>query len=116
MPQDPDPVDFLPLRPVELQILVSLTQGERHGYAILQEAEARPDAVVPGLATLYRALQRLESRGLLEGEDETTGGPGSERRRYRLTRLGRAVVRAEVGRVAGLVDTAREALSGGDER
>src|SRR5947207_982547 len=51
---------FLPLRPVELEILVALADGERHGYAIHKEVAHRSGGQVelePG--TLYRALRRL---------------------------------------------------------
>ena len=33
----PNPRQFLPLKPVELQLLLSLAEGERHGYALVQE-------------------------------------------------------------------------------
>ena len=76
-----DPDAFLPLRAVEFQIVLSLSEGDKHGYAIIQDARDRGEgAAVPGLATLYRALRRLESEGLVE----RPGGGGDlaeERRR-----------------------------------
>jgi DNA-binding PadR family transcriptional regulator len=100
--------DFLPLRPVEFDILLALGDGERHGYAIMQEAHRRSEGALqlePG--TLYRALRRMREAGLVT---ETTGrGQGGDERRrtYRLTALGRRVAAAEAQRMAGLVIAAR---------
>ena len=70
--------DFLPLRPVEFDILLALGDGERHGYAIMQEALRRSEGQLqlePG--TLYRALRRMREAGLVT---ETAGrGRGSRR-------------------------------------
>jgi len=100
----------LPLRPVELEILVALADGERHGYAIHKEVARRTDGqleIEPG--TLYRALRRLlEAR--LVAERKPTAGEDDRRRTYRLTDLGRRVTAAEVDRMAGLVTAARRAL------
>ena len=105
----PPTEDFLPLRPVEFDVLLALGDGERHGYAIMQEALRRSEGklqIEPG--TLYRALRRMRQAGLLV---ETAGhgqDGGDERRRYyRLTALGRRVAAAEAARMAGLVLTAR---------
>ena len=44
---------FLPLRAVEFQIVLRLSEGDKHGYAIIQDARDRGGgAAVPGLATL----------------------------------------------------------------
>ncbi|HSR40854.1 MAG TPA: PadR family transcriptional regulator [Longimicrobiales bacterium] len=100
---------FLPLRPVEFQVVAILATGPRHGYAILQEAEDRGEGrAVPGLATLYRGLRRLEGEGLIERCDP--GDDEDERRRtYALTALGRRVAAAEARRLSGLVDLTRTA-------
>lgn len=99
----PEPESFLPLRPVEFQIVVSLSEGDKHGYAILQDTEDHGEGTaVPGLATLYRALRRLETRGLVERADE--GDLAEERRRtLRLTPLGRRVAIAEASRLSALI-------------
>src|SRR5690606_7495455 len=56
-PRLPSPDERLPLRPVEFEILLTLAPGERHGYAIIQETEARSEgAVTLETGTLYRAL------------------------------------------------------------
>ena len=81
MSKAPQPDELLPLRPVEFQVLVSLSRGERHGWAIIKDAEERGEgSAVPGLATLYRALKRMAASGLIEEcrrrGDETVGGGG----------------------------------------
>ena len=110
MPDRSSPLDdFLPMRPVEFDILLALGDGERHGYAIMQEALRRSDGrlqLEPG--TLYRALRRMREAGLVT---ETAGrgqeGDDERRRYYRLTALGRRVAAAEAERMAGLVLTGR---------
>lgn len=104
------PEDFLPLRPVEFHVLLSLAAGERHGYGILKDAEARGEAKVPDIGTLYRALARMEERGLIrssEGPDAADGG--DERRHYyRITPFGLEVARAEARRLASLTRAAQD--------
>jgi DNA-binding PadR family transcriptional regulator len=101
-----DAKKHLPLRPVEFQVLVSLSQGDRHGYAILQEIEKRgKGGAVPGLATLYRAILRLETEALIARVENGSAQIADERRRvYALTPLGKAVVDAEARRLAPLVE------------
>ena len=105
-----DPDRFLPLRPVQFQILASLSQGPRHGYAILQDVEAWGEGkAVPGLATLYRAILRLERGGLITRAKEGAGASDDDSRRtYTLTPLGGHVVAAEASRLADLVDLVRD--------
>jgi DNA-binding PadR family transcriptional regulator len=101
------PEEFLPLSAQELQILLSLADQERHGYGIMQEVETRTGGGTRlGPGTLYGAIKRMRGPGLIEeaGEREE----GDERRRYyRLSPLGRAVVAAEAGRLARVVEDAR---------
>lgn len=102
-----DPNDHLPLRPVEFQVLVLLADDEKHGWAILQDTEAIGRAI-PGIATLYRTLQRLERDELIERRRELEDDE-DRRRVYGLTRLGRAVASAEARRLNVLLATARAA-------
>jgi DNA-binding PadR family transcriptional regulator len=98
--------DFLPLRPVELQVLAALRTRSLHGYGILQESD---DGTMPGLVTVYRALQRMEERELIARD--VAGADDDERRRtYRITPLGRGVLAAEARRLSALI---RPALDGG---
>ena len=65
-----------------LLILVSLSDGPKHGYAIMQDVEAGTGRPM-GAGTLYAALVRLEEDGLVEPLE-----PVDRRRPYRLTAVG----------------------------
>jgi DNA-binding PadR family transcriptional regulator len=107
---DRDPREALPLTPAIFHIMMVLVDGPRHGYGIMQEVAALSDGQVPlGPGTLYRSLQRMCVDGLIEEVvEETAAGEDDARRRYyRLTRFGRAVVRAEYRRLEALVAAAR---------
>jgi DNA-binding PadR family transcriptional regulator len=102
----PDPRSHLPLKPVDLQLLLVLAEGERHGYALVQAVEERTDGLVvldPG--NLYRLIRRLLAEGLIaESERRAAADLGGERRRYyRLTALGDRVLAAELRRLQALV-------------
>jgi DNA-binding PadR family transcriptional regulator len=97
---------FLPLRPVEYHVLLSLSDRPRHGYGIMQDAEDRSgSAVIPDVATLYRALKRMVEGGLIRPAEGRAAG---DRRRtdYEITSLGARVARAESRRMATLVEAA----------
>lgn len=103
---------FLPLRPVEFQILLSLSQGERHGYGIILDAEERTGGDLRlDVATLYRALKRMVSNGLVTEADRRPAPEADDERRryYDVTALGRHVAEAEARRMAELVRAARGA-------
>ena len=104
------PYEFLPLRESTFQVLLALSDRDRHGYAIMNEVEIRTAGRVRlGAGTLYGALKRLVADGLVEEAGEKTESPGDERRRYyRLSTLGRAVARAEARRLASAVRLARD--------
>jgi DNA-binding PadR family transcriptional regulator len=87
-----------------LHILVSLSDGPKHGYAIMTDVEAITGSTM-GPGTLYGALARLERRGLIEALD-----PVDRRRPYRLTGLGEATVRAQLERLQGFARTGLERL------
>lgn len=73
-----------------LLILISLADGPKHGYAMTDDIAAFAD-VRFGPGSLYGAIARLESRGLiepLEAEDR--------RHPYRLTALGEKALRARL--------------------
>ena len=110
MAMDRDRIDtHLPLRPVEFHILLSLAAGERHGYGIIQDIEARDDAAVPDVGTMYRALARMVESGLIEAA--RSKDTDDERRiHYRITDRGLLVAKAEARRLNAL---ARAARSGG---
>ena len=82
----PPPFDLGRFAEPGLLILISLTEGPKHGYAIMTEVEAETGKPM-GPGTLYAALARLEERGLIEPL------PQVERRRpYRLTGVGETVL------------------------
>jgi DNA-binding PadR family transcriptional regulator len=102
--------DLIPLRPVEFEILLVLTGGDAHGYAIIKEAESRANGVSRiETGTLYRALRRLSAEGLVApAEEKRAADVGDERRRYfTITPFGREVAAAEAHRLAAQLDTAR---------
>src|SRR5215468_8473527 len=99
---------LLPLRPVEFHVLLSLADGERHGYGIMQDARERGEAV-PDIGTLYRALARMVDQGLIEAADSRVASEtGGERRNYyRITPFGLNVAKAEARRLEVLMRAAR---------
>ena len=108
---DPAPAAFLPLPQAQFHVLVALTAGERHGYAIMQAVESSSSGVVRmGPATLYGTLRKLEDRRLVEEADRRLDDDDARRRYFRLTALGRAVVGAEADRLEHLVGLTRTNL------
>lgn len=110
-----DPRSFLPLPQAQFHVLVALTAGERHGYAIMQAVETSSGGMVRmGPASLYGTLKRLVDQGLAEELARRPAADDDQRRRYyRLTGLGERVCAAEADRLAGLVRTARTNLRPG---
>jgi DNA-binding PadR family transcriptional regulator len=95
-----DPLKFLPLSPHQFHILLALTDGERHGYGVIQDVDQRTGGDLRlGTGTLYTAIARLVSLGLIAD----TGRADDRRRYYRLLPLGRAVLAAETRRLEALV-------------
>ena len=95
-----NPASFLPLSPHQFHILLALTDGERHGYALIQDIDRRTGGGLRlGTGTLYTAIARLVELGLIAD----TGRNDDRRRYYRLTSLGRAVLKAETARLEALV-------------
>lgn len=100
------PESLLPLPSATLHILVALTSGEKHGYAIMRDVELLSDgAVRMGPGTLYGSIKRMLADGLIE---ETAERPAPElddqrRRYYRLTGLGERARASELQRLEALV-------------
>ncbi len=107
-----DPSSFLPLPQAQFYVLVALTAGEMHGYAIMQAVEDSSDGIVRmGPATLYGTLKRLVDFGLAEELDGSQSPEDDQRRRYyRLTGLGKQVCSAESTRLSRLVNRTRSNL------
>ncbi len=102
--------ELLPLTPPVFHILVALSDEERHGYGIMQDvARQTNDGLQLGPGTLYGCLKRMLAAGMVE-ESDVRPDPAldDERRRYyRMTPLGRKLVRAEAQRLAEAVDAAK---------
>ena len=107
---------LLPLAPAVLHILIALGDGERHGYAVMQEVAERTDGRVrmsPG--TLYGSIRKMLDEGPIEelfrrgaAMDPRRAGSDDERRRYyRVTKFGRAVAASEAERLTALLRHAR---------
>jgi DNA-binding PadR family transcriptional regulator len=99
-----------PLTPAVFHILLALSDGERHGYAIMQEVAADTSGFLQlGPGTLYGCLKRMLAARLVEESDERPDPDiDDERRRYyRMTDFGVRTVRAEAERLASAVSAAR---------
>ncbi len=100
----------LPLSPPELQILLALADGEKHGYAILKEVSRSTEGTVRlGPGTLYAVIRRFVEEDLIAESDERPDPAlDDERRRYyRLRDTGRQVVLAELTRMEQAIALAR---------
>ncbi|MCC6615668.1 MAG: helix-turn-helix transcriptional regulator [Anaerolineae bacterium] len=111
------PHDLLPLTPAVFHILLALADGEKHGYAIMQEVIRITDgAVRMGPGTLYGTIKRMLEMGLIEETDERPDPEMDDERRryYRLTPFGERVAQAEAARLASLISIAQsKRLTGG---
>jgi DNA-binding PadR family transcriptional regulator len=99
-----DLVEFGRFAEPSLYILLSLSEGPKHGYAIMTDV-AQISGLPLGPGTLYGALSRLEARGLIEAL-----APDERRRPYRLTGAGAAALRAQLDGLAGFAKTGLERL------
>ncbi|HYA78779.1 MAG TPA: PadR family transcriptional regulator [Candidatus Bathyarchaeia archaeon] len=100
--------ELIPLTPAVFFILFALADGEKHGYAIMQEVSALSDEKVRmGPGTLYTTIQRLLDLRLIE-QTSTKSRTDSRRVYYRLTRLGKLLLEAETARLDALVRLAHE--------
>jgi DNA-binding PadR family transcriptional regulator len=106
-----DTRSLLPLTPIVFQVLLALSDGDRHGYGIIREIDQRTDGlIVLRTGTLYTLLKRLLELDLVE-ESARRPAPDDDderRRYYRLTAFGKAVTEAEARRLEGLVALARD--------
>ena len=105
-----NPEDMLPLTPAVFHILLALTEGERHGYAIMQEvAESTHRQINMGPGTLYGTIKRLLEAGLIEESDRRPDAEADDERRryYCLIGLGQRVVEAEASRYNELAKLVR---------
>lgn len=94
----------LPLSEAVFFILLSISPGPKHGYAIMKDVEALSDARVSlSTGTLYGALKRLLDGGWVRRVDDSGSENGRERKAYALTDLGKGILEAETARMQNLV-------------
>ncbi len=101
--------DLTPLPPVLFHILLSLAEGDRHGYALKREIAQRTGGKLnPGPGVLYGAINKMLELGLIqESGDRPDPHLDDQRRRYyRITPAGRKAARAETLRLRELADLA----------
>lgn len=110
-----DAREMLPLTPAVFHVLLSLADGEKHGYAIIKEVQERTGGSVRlSTGTLYGIVKRLLQDGWIR---DSVLGSTDRRRAYRLTAFGRKVALAEADRLRELVRAAdRKALVSNPER
>lgn len=95
-----------PPSPAVFAILLSLAEGDKHGYAIMKDArQPQGGGIALGPGTLYGSLERMMRDGLVS----ESGQSDDERRRYyRLTAPGRRVLTAELERLEAAIRAARQ--------
>ena len=104
-----DVLSQLPLREPTFYILLSISPGPKHGYAILKAVEDLSEGrVLLSTGTLYGAIKRLLDREWIRRvDDPIPNGTDRERKAYELTELGRRVLNAEIVRLEKLVTVAQ---------
>jgi DNA-binding PadR family transcriptional regulator len=105
----PLPDDHLPVRPQELQVLMTLSRGPLHAYGIARASAHGDGGVRLEIGSLYRMLNRMLTSGLITEaiDQDPLAGPAGIRRAYRISRLGERVLEAEARRLEALVAAAR---------
>lgn len=102
---NPELHDFGRFSEPALLILISLADAPKHGYAMTEDIASIADVRL-GPGTLYGALARLESRGLIEPiESEDRRNP------YRMTGLGEKALRLRLATLEAVARAGRERLS-----
>lgn len=97
-----DPRGFLPLKPVDLELLLALADDDLHGYGLVQAiSEHTGGLIVLDPGNLYRVIKRLLGDGLIAESHRNTAD--EKRKYYRLTPLGGRVLAAELDRLRRLV-------------
>lgn len=104
---------LLPLPLPVFHMLLALSEGERHGYALKREILRRTEGKLNlGSGALYGSINKMLEQGLIEesGERPDPHLDDERRRYYRITPFGRRVARAEALRLQQLVNLAAESL------
>jgi DNA-binding PadR family transcriptional regulator len=88
-----------------LLILASLADGDKHGYAMMEDIQRFADVRL-GPGTLYGAITRLEQRSFIAPVDSD-----DRRRPYRITAAGRRCLQEQLAQLNQIVRTGRRRLS-----
>jgi DNA-binding PadR family transcriptional regulator len=98
---------FFPLTEATFFILMNLSSGPKHGYAIMKEVhEMSKGRIRFSTGTLYGALKRLlDQDWIVRGDEGVENGEETSRTRkeYELTSLGKKVLQSEIDRMRDLV-------------
>jgi DNA-binding PadR family transcriptional regulator len=100
-----------PLTPAVFHILLALSTGERHGYAIMKQVEADSQGqVTMGPGTLYGSLKRMLDAGLVQESDKRVDPKMDDERRiyYQITGMGAEALAAELERYQRIVTIAQQ--------
>ena len=101
---------LIPLTPAVFYVMLALSSGPKHGYAIMQETSTLSEGGFQmGPATLYSTIQRLVELDLIN-ETADDSSEDSRRRYYDLTGTGRQLLEAEVKRMSSVVRMASARL------
>jgi DNA-binding PadR family transcriptional regulator len=94
-----------PLTPAVFHILLALSDGPLHGYAIMQAVEqSAGSALRMGPGTIYGSLQRMEEAGLVK---ELATRSDDRRRVFAMQPAGRRALESEAQRLAQLAELVR---------
>ena len=99
-----------PLPAAAFQIMLSLADGDLHGYAIMRQVEEQTGGRLRlGPGTLYGSIQALLQGKLIEEvyRPEETEDRQERRRYYKLTAAGRKLARSEAEKMADVLRVAR---------
>ena len=118
MTKDTTILENLPLTESTFFIMLCLSPGPQHGYAIMKDVERLSDQRLKlSTGTLYGVLKRLLEKGWIEriedmSDPESAAGYSRPRKSYALTNLGKSVLEAEANRLNTLVQLAKLRTSG----
>ena len=100
-----------PLTPAVFHILLALSSGERHGYAIMKQVETDSQGkVTMGPGTLYGSLKRMLDAGLVRESDKRIDPDMDDQRRiyYQMTGVGAQALAAELDRYRRILSVAEQ--------
>jgi len=101
------PAVHLPLKPLELSVLLVLAEGEEYGYRIVKRiAEREAGGIRLAPSNLYHVLDRMIDAGLVVDRGRRAEGDRPPRRYYGVSELGLEVLSAEASRLESVLRTA----------